>query len=74
MAYYGIDASTIKHSAFELNSDGDLVPTQEFLLDDPHFELNPDNLTDLQLKVSLYFVDGATLTENANVDDLIVYG
>ena len=54
MGYFGVDFNEIRHEAFELNDDGDLVPTDNFLIDDPYFELD-ENFTDLRLKGGLYF-------------------
>jgi hypothetical protein len=73
-AYYGVDANNFKHEAFELNSDGDLVPTKYFIIEDPNFQL-ADNLTDLTLKTSMYFKLSKEVENLSDdeIEDLLVF-
>lgn len=75
MGYYGVDISHARYEAFETNDDGDLMPTDNFMIDDPYFELD-DEFKDLRLKNSLYFKLPKEVENisDSDLEDLIVYG
>jgi|TARA_B110001454_G_scaffold215549_1_gene237196 hypothetical protein len=75
MGYFGVDINHVRYEAFETNADGDLIPSDNFMIDDPYFELD-DNFEDLRLKNSLYFKlpKEVESISNTDLEDLIVYG
>ena len=75
MGYFGVDFNEVRYEAFELNDDGDLVPTDNFLIDDPYFELD-ENFTDLRLKGGLYFRLPKEIENisDSDLEDLIMHG